>query len=88
MIKMEEQMNIYEVFQEQDDIMAIQKKISRLQKPGQRIVTDSATITKASRFFDVKSGPWHEIIYTPDSVVDFLSRTLEGRISGRTEGTL
>lgn len=76
------QMNIYEVFQEQDDIMTVQQKLGQLQKPGQSIVTNSVIITKAPRFFDVKvAGIWHEIIYTTDGVVNFLSRALDGRIN-------
>lgn len=75
-----QQMDIFDVFKEQDDFAIIQQQIASL-KPGRSIHTDSAEVRMSNKFIEVEyTDQCHEVFYQKEDAIAFICKTLEDGI--------
>ncbi|MEK4091706.1 hypothetical protein [Viridibacillus sp. FSL H8-0110] len=68
-----QQMNVFQVLQEINDIDIIKRNILSL-KIGESVITHSAEVHKSNRFFEVKTESYDEPFITSDEALIFIER--------------
>lgn len=72
-----QQLDIFDVFKEQDDIEIVRQQLAMLQ-PGQNITTNSFEVRMSDRFIEVEcTDLCHELFHEKDEVLKFIINTLE-----------
>lgn len=75
-----QQMDIFDVFEEQDDLEIVRKRLAALQ-PSQNIITKSVEVRMLDKFIEVEcTDLCHELFYSKEAALKFISKTLENGI--------
>ena len=75
-----QQMDIFDIFKEQDDFAIVQQQIVLL-KPSRSIRTDSVEVRMSNKFIEVEcTDQCHELFYQKEEAIAFIRKTLEDGI--------
>lgn len=76
-----QQMDIFEVFEEQKDFETVREQIESL-KPGQSILTNTIEVHMLNKFIEVECiDICHELFYQKEDVIAFVGKTLNNGVA-------